>query len=61
MNAFEAGDKRLANWVGVSTVNAMNYYYPYKSLHRCEVIKLTGESFRLRNRKTIFGKPRLKL
>jgi DNA replication protein DnaC len=26
-------------------------------LYRCEVIKLNGESFRLKNRKTIFGKP----
>lgn len=25
-------------------------------LHRCEIIKLTGESFRLKNRKTIFSK-----
>jgi len=25
-------------------------------LYRCEIIKLTGESFRLKNRKTIFGK-----
>ena len=25
-------------------------------LYRCEIIKLSGESFRLKNRKTIFGK-----
>jgi DNA replication protein DnaC len=25
-------------------------------LYRCEIIKLTGESYRLKNRKTIFGK-----
>ncbi len=30
MNAFETGDQRLTNWIGVSTINGVNYYYPYK-------------------------------
>lgn len=38
MNAFEAGDGRLTNWVGICTVNVngtnVNYYYPYKYKNR---------------------------
>lgn len=30
VNAFENGDKRYANWVGVSVANGITYYYPYK-------------------------------
>lgn len=34
VNAFETGDKRLANWVGVQKVGANTYYYPYKYRQR---------------------------
>ncbi|BAV04955.1 SusD family protein [Filimonas lacunae] len=34
VNAFETGDKRLANWVGVQKVGANTYYYPYKYKQR---------------------------
>ncbi len=30
LTAFEAGDKRLQNWVGTTTVNGITMYYPYK-------------------------------
>jgi len=30
MGAFEPGDNRLADWVGVDTSGGMTYYYPYK-------------------------------
>jgi hypothetical protein len=30
LNAFEAGDKRLQNWVGSTVVNGNTLYYPYK-------------------------------
>ena len=30
LNAFEAGDQRLQNWVGSSVVNGNTLYYPYK-------------------------------
>lgn len=30
LNAFEAGDQRKANWIGVSNISGTNYYYPYK-------------------------------
>ena len=30
LNAFEAGDERLQNWVGSSVVNGNTLYYPYK-------------------------------
>jgi hypothetical protein len=30
VNSFEAGDNRLANWVGSIEVDGTTYYYPYK-------------------------------
>ena len=30
LNQFEAGDMRLANWMGVNVVNGQNVYYPAK-------------------------------
>jgi len=30
LTAFEAGDKRLQNWVGATTPNGTTMYYPYK-------------------------------
>ncbi len=31
LNAFEQGDKRLTNWVGIYTADSINYYYyPFK-------------------------------
>jgi hypothetical protein len=30
LNAFEAGDQRLQNWVGSKVVNGNTLYYPYK-------------------------------
>lgn len=32
--AFETGDQRLTNWVGVNTIGGVNYYYPYKYKQR---------------------------
>ncbi len=34
VNAFEAGDQRLTNWIGVNTISGVNYYYPYKYKQR---------------------------
>ncbi len=38
LNAFEAGDKRMTNWVGINTVTAngttTKYYYPFKVKNR---------------------------
>lgn len=30
LTAFEAGDKRLQNWVGTTTISGTTLYYPYK-------------------------------
>jgi len=30
LTAFEAGDERLQNWIGATTVNGNTIYYPYK-------------------------------
>ncbi|MCK0130835.1 RagB/SusD family nutrient uptake outer membrane protein [Flavobacteriaceae bacterium F08102] len=30
LNAFETGDLRLKDWVGIKTYNSVDYYFPYK-------------------------------
>jgi hypothetical protein len=30
IGAFESGDKRMTDWVGINNFNGVNYYYPFK-------------------------------
>lgn len=43
LKAFESGDKRYTNWVGIDTYSGKTYYYPYKYKQKVLNSTATGE------------------
>jgi DNA replication protein DnaC len=50
-------NKSPKEWVYVLNDNVLTTALFDRILHRCEIIKLAGTSYRMKNRKTIFNKP----
>lgn len=54
--SFGTTNKSPKEWVETIGDDVITTAILDRLLYRCEIIKLTGESFRLKNRKTIFKK-----
>ena len=51
-------NKSPKQWADVLNDEVLTTALLDRILHRCEIIKLSGDSYRMKNRKTIFNKPK---